>query len=114
MVEPNAIIRIPPETYVEYGFKAGKAVFITRGSQTSGELGVGRWERLSHEKVSMQSRLIGQSSINSERQVVIPQNSSVMPGERMLAVRGSGLALGFIQCGPIYEEALKHAEIEIS
>ena len=28
-------------------------------------------------------------------------------------VRGSGLALGFIQYGPIYELALKHNEIEI-
>jgi len=113
MVEQDAIIRIPPEAYVEYGFQAGEAVFITRGSQTSGGLGVGRWECLSHAQVSMQSRLIGQSRINSERQVVLPPNSSVMPGERLLAVRGSGLALGFIQRGLINEEALKHAEIEI-
>ena len=44
---------------------------------------------------------------------MLPPNSSVMPGERLLAVRGSGLALGFIQRRLIYEEALKHAEIEI-
>jgi hypothetical protein len=34
------------------------------------------------------------------------------PGERVLFLRGSGLALGFVQCGPIYEATLKHAEVE--
>jgi hypothetical protein len=28
-------------------------------------------------------------------------------------VRGSGLALGFVQRGPIYEEASRHPEIEV-
>jgi len=48
-------ITIPPESYTEYGFQAGKPVFF---------------------------------------------------------LRGSGLALGFLTRGPIYEEAVKHSEIE--
>jgi len=112
-VEQGGVICIPLEAYIEYGFQAGEAVFITRGSQSSGGLSIGRRERLSRAQVSMQSCLIGQSWINSERQVVLPPNSGVMLGERLLTVRGSGLALGFIQRGLIYEEALKHTEIEI-
>ena len=38
--------------------------------------------------------------------------STIQSGERLLAVCGSGFALGFLQRGPIYEEALKHHEIE--
>jgi hypothetical protein len=31
--------------------------------------------------------------------------------EKLLVVRGSGLALVFISKGPIYEEALRHPEL---
>ena len=37
----------------------------------------------------------------------------MQPGDRLLAVRGSGRALGFVAQGPIYDEALKHPELEI-
>lgn len=36
----------------------------------------------------------------------------IEPGDNLLAVRGSGLALGFIVQGPIIEEAKKHPELE--
>jgi len=42
-----------------------------------------------------------------------PKTLAIQPGERLLAVRGSGLALGFLQQGPMYEEALLHPEIEV-
>jgi len=38
---------------------------------------------------------------------------AIQPGERLLVVRGSGLALGFLQQGPIYEEAQHHPQIEV-
>ena len=43
--------------------------------------------------------------------VVVPAAVGVGRGERLLVVRGSGRALGFIVRGPIYEEALKHPEL---
>jgi hypothetical protein len=42
----------------------------------------------------------------------VPPEADVQPGERMLAARGSGYALLFLARGPIYEEALKHPELE--
>jgi len=42
----------------------------------------------------------------------MPPLVRVEPGGRLLAVRGSGRALGFLARGPIYEEALAHPELE--
>jgi hypothetical protein len=46
---------------------------------------------------------------SGEKLVVI---HGIQPGERLLAVRGSNMALGFVQRGPIFEGAQKHPEIE--
>ena len=34
------------------------------------------------------------------------------PDGRLLVVRGSGRALGFLARGPIYDQALQHPELE--
>jgi hypothetical protein len=46
-------------------------------------------------------------------QVTMPPEVGVQPGDRLLAVRGSRYGLGFVAQGPIYEEALKHLELEL-
>ena len=51
--------------------------------------------------------------VGENERVAFPNAVGFQPGERVLVVRGSGLALGFIQRGPIYEEALRHPEIEM-
>jgi len=113
VVGPDRKIRIPPQAYTEYGFQAGETVIIIRGSQRSGGFGVGRQSRLAQAQISFRSRFIGQARVGEHGQLALPPHVSVQPGERLLAVRGSGLALGFLQRGPIYEEALKHPEMEI-
>jgi hypothetical protein len=40
-------------------------------------------------------------------------NYGVHPGDSLLSVRGSGLALGFLTKGPLYELALKHRNIDV-
>jgi hypothetical protein len=37
----------------------------------------------------------------------------ILPGDRLLTVKGSGLALGFALRGPLVDEALTHTEIEV-
>jgi hypothetical protein len=44
---------------------------------------------------------------------VVPLEADVRPGDRLVAVRGSRYALGFVARGPIYEVALKHLELEV-
>jgi hypothetical protein len=57
-------------------------------------------------------RFLGFGWFNLKREVQIPENIPVYPGDRLLTVFGSGLALGFITQGPIFDEALLHPELE--
>ncbi|MEW5869741.1 MAG: hypothetical protein AB1894_10740 [Chloroflexota bacterium] len=106
-------ILIPPQAYAEYGFQAGEEVLFLAGSRTSGGFGIGRPERLAGSPVRLQSRTLGQGVIEAGGLVKIPAGIDLQPGARLLAARGSGLALGFLQRGRIYSEALQHPEIEV-
>jgi hypothetical protein len=110
VVGPTGEIQIPPEAYVEYGFQPGETVVIIRGSQCSGGVSIGRPEKINNSPVKL--RFIGEATIGVLGQVMCPTEVGIQPGERLLAVRGSNLALGFVQGGPIFEEALNHSEIE--
>ncbi|MBN1311631.1 MAG: hypothetical protein JXB30_09445 [Anaerolineae bacterium] len=113
VVGPHREIKIPPEAYTEYGFQAGEQVHLLPGSRRSGGFSVGRHEALAQAKIPFERRVLGQGVIGEDRQIELPPEVDVKPGDRLLAARGSGVALGFVQHGPIYEEALKHPEIEV-
>jgi hypothetical protein len=106
-------IRIPPEAYIEYGFQPGDPVLLLRGSKTSGGFGIGRRERLAQAKTNLSQRAFCQGVVGEAGCIALPPEVEVKPGDRLLVVRGSGMALGFLQRGRIYEEALKHPEIEV-
>jgi hypothetical protein len=105
-------VRIPPEAYAEYGFQVGKPVVFIRGSRTSGGFGVARREKLAVSLIPLTERQLGEGVIGKNGRVTFPPETGVKPGERLLVGRGSGLALGFVQRGPIYKEALRHPELE--
>jgi hypothetical protein len=63
--------------------------------------------------VPLSKRAFGEGVIDENRRVVFSPQADFHKGERLLVVRGSGFALGFVQRGPIYEEALRHPEIEV-
>lgn len=111
VVSPTSEIHIPPEAYVEYGFQQGETAIVIRGSKRSGGIGIGRPQKLNN--TVLQSRVVGQTTIGADGHVALPPEAGVQPGERLLSVRGSGLALNFLQRGPIFEEALNHPEIEV-
>jgi len=111
VVSQNREIRIPPDAYHEYGFQPGEMVLVFRGSQRSGGFSLGNLDKLKNSP--LQTRSIGQTRIGTDGLVMLLPEFGINPGERLLAVRGSGLALGFVQYGPICDEALKHPEIEI-
>jgi len=98
--------------YTEYGFQSGEPIVFLRGSRRSGGFSVGRLEKLAGSVSPIVSRSIGQGIVQSERRIALPPEASIQPGRHLLAVRGSGYAMAFITGGPIYEEALEHAEIE--
>lgn len=109
VVGPRREIPIPPEAYHEYGFQAGESVLFLRGSRRSGGLAVGRLERVPQ---ILRGRVLGHGQMGENGQVVAPPETDVRPGSRLLAVRGSGVAVSFLTQGPIYAEALKHPELE--
>ncbi|MBN2677445.1 MAG: hypothetical protein JXR32_05205 [Anaerolineaceae bacterium] len=113
VASPRGTICIPPAAFNEYGFVTGEHVLYFHGSRTSGGFGVGRKEKLSALQSPILQRSIGEGVIQADGLIRLPPDSGIIPGDRLLVVRGSGLALGFIQFGPIIDEALKHADIEI-
>jgi len=104
-------IHVPSEAWDEYGFQVRDEVLFTHGSRRSGGFGMGRQKVLGSSPIL--SRVWAKGTITSQGTASLPLDIDVQPGERLLAARGSGLALGFLQRGPIYEEALKHPELEI-
>jgi hypothetical protein len=110
VVRPGIKITIPPEAYREYGFQAGEEIVFTRGSRRSGGFGIGRADKI---PPLLKKRVLAQGQMGKKGQVALPLEVSVQVGDRLLAVRGSGYALGFLAQGPICEEALKHHDLAV-
>jgi hypothetical protein len=106
-------INVPPEAWDEYGYCLGDEIVFIRGSRTSGGFSAARAERLTDSPLSASSRILARGSIRQEKRIDLPPELSVRPGDRLLVARGSGLALGFFNKGPILEEALNHPELEV-
>ena len=112
VVASGGEIRLPPEVFAEYGFRPGEPVLYLRGSRRSGGFSVGRQEKLSSTLTPLERRSIGQGVILAGGRIAVPPEAGIQPGQRLLAVRGSGYAALFLAGGPIYARALKHPGIE--
>ena len=105
-------LAIPPAAWVEYGFEAGEQATLLPGSRTSGGFGLTTCRLLAGVAAPLQVRALAQCPVGEDGQIVVPAAVGVRPGDRLLAVRGSGRALGFVARGPIYDEAQQHSELE--
>jgi hypothetical protein len=112
IVGPLGEVAIQALAWQEYGFRAEEETAILRGSRRSGGLGLRTPKLLADGAKLLGARLLARGHIGPDGQVLIPPSVRVHPGDRLLAVRGSGRALGFLVRGPIYEEALSHPELE--
>ncbi len=112
VVGANRTICVPPEAGLEYGFAPGMDVYLVRGSRTSGGFSVARRESFPAQGL-LRQRIVTVGTLEGNNRLHLPEEVDVMGGERLLAVRGSGLALGFLQRGPIHELALQHPEIGV-
>ncbi|MBN1963187.1 MAG: hypothetical protein JW910_00970 [Anaerolineae bacterium] len=106
-------LRIPPEAWEEYGFTVGDTALFTRGSRTSGGFAISYPALL--ERAAAKSGLalpvLGEGIFQPGGIVTVPDDISVQAGQKLLVVRGSGFALGFLAQGPILAEALRHADV---
>ena len=115
VVGPGGEVTIPPEAQRGYGFRAGDEVILLPTSRRSGGFGISTLGLLvgDAERLGAEERVLGQGWIGADERVTVPPEVGVWPGDRLLAVPGSRYALSFLARGPIYEEALKHLELEV-
>ena len=131
-------IKIPDEAFAEYDFERDNKVILIPGSKRSGGFGVSSLRLLKDTAIGnglknspelmnfqisegdfihLKNRSFCWVSLLDNGYVKIPDNVlttyNVEKGKNLLVGRGSGLVAGFIAKGPIYEEALKHQEIQI-
>lgn len=105
-------LTIPPEAWDEYGLQPGEEAVFLPGSRSSGGFGLSTPRLLARAAGPLHTRTLAGGHIGEDGQLVVPPAVGMRPGSRLLAVRGSGRALGFVARGPIYDEALKHPELE--
>jgi hypothetical protein len=108
-------ITIPPEAWREFSFYAGDEAIFTPGSSKSGGFATSTpelMEEISERLGGGTLRVLARGQFG-DGQVTVPPEVGVQPGDRLLAVRGSRYGLSFVAQGPIYEEALKHPELEL-
>jgi hypothetical protein len=115
IVGEEGTIAVPPEAWQEYGFAVGESVVFLPGSSRSGGFGLSCRRLLENSPLALDrdDRVLGRGQIDEPQRVTIPAGVGVQLGQRLLVVRGSGHALGFVQKGPIYETALEHPEIQV-
>jgi hypothetical protein len=110
-VGPRRELVIPPEAWQEYKFQVGEEVAFMPGSRRSGGFGLSHSRLLAGMPDRLQARAVARVCVDEIGRVMVPAALGVQPGDWLLAVRGSGRALGFVAHGPIYEEASKHPEL---
>ena len=110
IVGPGLTLPIPPAAWRKYGFQAGGEALLLRGSRTSGGFGLANAARL---PAHLATRVLGRARFDKDSPGTLPAARLSQPGDRLLAVLGSGYALGFLARGPIYQAALEYEEIEV-
>jgi hypothetical protein len=112
VVGPSGELVIPPEAWREFNFRAGDEVIFLAGSRTSGGFAISSTSKLAKLQTRTGSgplRELARGRFDSGWLTAPPQ-AGARPGDRLLAVRGSSLGLGFVGRGPIYEEAVRQTD----
>ena len=131
-------IAIPDEAKEEYNLATCDKVILIPGSKRSGGFGLTTKELLENSRLSTildscpklaefqepEGRAVeinGKTccwvKLCKDGTITVPLETlktyGINPGDRLLVVRGSNVALGFPVRGPIIDEAKKHADIEM-
>jgi hypothetical protein len=137
-IHPDGRIMIPPEARNEYRFAPGEKLIVMSGSRTSKGFAltnhnliqdtapeslvdqipeIKQFRELEDGFISFRNRIFTWTLLDHRGYIqILPEilaRYSVRPGDKILAGRGSGLALAFIKEGQIIEEAINHPEIEV-
>jgi hypothetical protein len=138
IVHPDGNILLPPEAQEEYRFKAGDKLIIMNGSETSGGFAITTINKilntpllnrinqipelsssrnLKNGYLEDKKKIYTWSTLENTGYFMMRKDAlkkySIKAYDKLLVVKGSGLALGLIQKGRIFNEALKHPELKI-
>lgn len=115
VIGPGGEVPTPPEEWRAYGFEAGGVAVFTAGSATFGGFCISTPTLMAEARRTMGGAKMGElgRSQFAEGWTTLPPEVRMDPGVRLLAVRGSGRALGSVAQGRIYEEAVKHPELKV-
>ncbi len=130
-VDRGGRIVIPPEALEEYHLGDSERLILMSGSTTSGGFGIGSYAAIKKSRFGESwkadrqlEKLQEAEGIPYQRKgkwyccVTLRKDSVIVPkaalakygvgmGDKLLVIRGSGLAIGFAVRGPIVEEARK-------
>ena len=134
--DPGRIV-VPPEALTEYRLREPGKVILLPGSRTSGGFGLAsaasqkspslpvlaevrarleeshtpEGELLEHKGKAYCRLELRQGGVTVSPRIL--QKYGIRIGDKLLVIRGSGLAIGFAVRGPIVEEAKKHSELDV-
>lgn len=141
-IKPDGRIRLPDEAFEEYHFQSGEKIILMSGSRTSGGFSIIKRDVLAGSKIGRPifhtmknlngpdtftaagqtpvrsgGRLISWTIMDEDKNIRL-SNELISAlelnfGHNLLVGRGSGLGPAFIARGPIFEEALKHADLRV-
>ncbi len=131
-------IVIPQEAMKEYGLHEWQKVILMTGSRRSGGFALttprllrdsplstvlsrfprlGRFQMPEARVVRVGRTALCWTTIEEGGYIALPEGTlreyEIMAGDHLLAVKGSAVALGFAQRGPIVEEVLRERELEV-
>ena len=111
VVGPAGELVIPSQAWQEFNFRAGDEAIFLAGSRTSGGFAISSAGKLAERQARTGSRPLRELARGrfNDGWLTAPPQAGAHPGDRLLAVRGSGLGLGFVGRGPIYEEAVSQS-----
>ena len=137
LVTDPGTIAIPPEAIAEYGLADGDKLIVVPGSRTSGGFGLSSRESVSGsilgvvleerpelgeyrvpagDVIEYQDRPYCWVRFRHGAIILAAQTLArygVRIGDKLLVIRGSGLAVGLAVRGPIVQEARKHGELPV-
>jgi hypothetical protein len=138
VIDPSGEIPLPEEAIQEYGIAGEQDLILIQGSGSGGGFGVSRKEALKNSALGVileryreleespageavvvegRSKLYARAHLGGDNRLrlspEIREAFGVKPGARLLAVRGSGIALALVATGPIFREAQKHSELPL-
>ena len=140
-VHENYRIKVPLESFYEYRLHEVKVVVLISGSEASGGFSIHTIEKLQHSRLSIlletiqyngkdDSFGVEECSLNRYKNRIISwmkfdeianfflceemaKRLGQKVGDKLVVIRGGSNGPTFAAKGPIYEEALKHHDLEL-